>query len=230
MANYDDDPGEPSGQFSFNKQYEMSDNISISSSSNASIFDKNQSNKKKVKFFTKSPKRSEYLDAAQLESQSSSSTFLMQNQNITDSDMSSDSDDESSNHSVEENSKSSDDDDSSEDEDLELLTLTNHHRHQTRSVINTANQSNDHTRITQTILKTLQHTIYDSLFDYWSEPLMPGLLASLLDPRLKILAIWSEDVQDMAKKELIRQFKELIGSNILSGSSVLNTSENNFCH
>ncbi|CAG8757497.1 2207_t:CDS:2 [Cetraspora pellucida] len=176
MANYDDDSGELSGQFSFNKQYEMSDNITISSSSNASIFDKNQLNKKKNK--TNKLRRT-YAKSSWVWNYFETSNDGKYNECQTPNF---------------EHEESSDDDNSSKDEDLKFLTLTNYYRHQTHSVINTANQSNDHTHITQTIFKTLQHTIYDSLFDYWSEPLMPRLLASLLDPRLKILAIWSENV------------------------------------
>ncbi|CAG8607966.1 9266_t:CDS:2 [Dentiscutata erythropus] len=83
---------------------------------------------------------------------------------------------------------------------------------------------------TQAILKTLQHIIYNSLFDYWGESLIPGLLATLLDFRLKILANWSNNIQDMAKKELTHQFKELINfnsMNISTDSIVLNAPENN---
>ncbi|CAG8784491.1 14440_t:CDS:2, partial [Racocetra fulgida] len=130
--------------------------------------------KQLIKFFTKSPKHSEYLDTAQQEFQQrglSLPIFLTQNQNITEADMSGDSDKENL--------------DNSDDE-----------------ITNIASQNTNQNHTTQAILKTLQHTIYDSLFDYWGEPLMPGLLATLLDPRLKTLANWSNDIQDMAKKEL----------------------------
>ena len=50
----------------------------------------------------------------------------------------------------------------------------------------------------------MKQTIYDSLFMYWNQPIMIGLLASLLDPRLKTLSNWDEETQNSAKEELRR--------------------------
>ncbi|CAG8515621.1 24498_t:CDS:2 [Racocetra persica] len=106
---------------------------------------------------------------------------------------------------------SSDDDSSSEDdnEDLNSSIARVNHYHQTRSVTNIVNQNEDYTYTKQIILWTLKHTIYSSLFDYWSELIMVGLLASLLDPQLKTLASWSDEIQEIAKNELTHQFKKL---------------------
>ena len=51
---------------------------------------------------------------------------------------------------------------------------------------------------------------------YWNQPIMIGLLASLLDSWLKTLSNWNEEIQNSAKKELRRQFKELINFNSAS--------------
>jgi hypothetical protein len=73
----------------------------------------------------------------------------------------------------------------------------------------------------------MRQTIYDSLFIYWDRPIMIGLLASLLDPRLKALSTWSEDIQNDAKAELKHQFKELIDSNSQTPSSPNNLEQPN---
>ena len=66
----------------------------------------------------------------------------------------------------------------------------------------------------------MKKTIYDSLFIYWNEPIMIGLLASLLDPRLKVLTNWDEETCNIAKTELMKQFEELINSNSVQSSSL----------
>ncbi|CAB4390311.1 unnamed protein product [Rhizophagus irregularis] len=64
----------------------------------------------------------------------------------------------------------------------------------------------------------MKQTIYNSLFVYWNEPIMIGLLASLLDPRLKTLSNWDEETRNKAKTELMHQFKELIDLNLVQSS------------
>ncbi|CAG8800038.1 14252_t:CDS:2, partial [Gigaspora margarita] len=93
--------------------------------------------------------------------------------------------------------KSSDDD--SEDSELDVP----------KSPVNLANNSLSNTQI----IKTMQNIIYDSLFEYWDEPKMIGLLVSLLDPRLKTLSCWDEETQERAKAELTHQFVTLVSSN-----------------
>ena len=61
-------------------------------------------------------------------------------------------------------------------------------------------------------------TIYNSLFAYWNEPIMIGLLASLLDPQLKTLSNWDEEIHNNAKTELMHQFKKIIDSNLAQSS------------
>ncbi|CAG8726479.1 7499_t:CDS:2 [Rhizophagus irregularis] len=47
---------------------------------------------------------------------------------------------------------------------------------------------------------------------------MIGLLAFLLDLRLKTLSNWDEETCNKAKTELIHQFKELIDLNLVQSS------------
>ncbi|CAG8818227.1 22229_t:CDS:1, partial [Dentiscutata erythropus] len=59
------------------------------------------------------------------------------------------------------------------------------------------------------------------------EPVMTGLLASLLDPRLKILSSWDEKTQEEAKAELTCQFELLIATNLeQTTASISKTSKN----
>jgi hypothetical protein len=69
----------------------------------------------------------------------------------------------------------------------------------------------------------MKRTIYDSLFAYWNEPIMIGLIASLLDPRLKTLSNWNEETRNNAKTELMHQFEEIINSN--SAQSLLTSKQ-----
>ncbi|RIB02364.1 hypothetical protein C2G38_2228030 [Gigaspora rosea] len=74
------------------------------------------------------------------------------------------------------------------------------------------------------IIKSICHTIYNSLFDYWNKPLMIGLLASLLDSRLKTLSSWDEETQERAKAELTQQFKNIATEQ--TTASIYTTSSN----
>src|SRR3954453_9200415 len=51
----------------------------------------------------------------------------------------------------------------------------------------------------QYVIKLLKETIYNSLFTYWDQPITIGLLATLLDPRLKMLSSWNEEIQEKAR-------------------------------
>ncbi|CAG8589089.1 11685_t:CDS:2, partial [Racocetra fulgida] len=62
------------------------------------------------------------------------------------------------------------------------------------------------------IIKSIYHIIYNSLFDYWNEPIMIGLLASLLNSTLKTLSNWDEETRKKAKEELKYQYKHIISS------------------
>lgn len=93
-------------------------------------------------------------------------------------------------------------------------------RHQTRSktVASTIQPAQD-------VLEIMKQTIYNSLFVYWNEPKMIGLLASLLDPRLKTLSNWDEETRNKAKTELMHQFEKLIDLSSVQSSSSNNSSQ-----
>ncbi|CAG8833717.1 35816_t:CDS:2, partial [Gigaspora margarita] len=86
------------------------------------------------------------------------------------------------------------------------------HYHQTSVTATSTNLVSNSSSNTQ-IVKTMQHIIYDSLFEYWNEPKMVGLLAMLLDLRLKTLSNWDKETQEKAKTKILNQFKSLISSN-----------------
>ncbi|CAB4476570.1 unnamed protein product [Rhizophagus irregularis] len=116
----------------------------------------------------------------------------------------------------EESDEESDLSDSDEEDNPELDTPEQSmtHHHQTRSKAAAASTIQP----AQDILKIMKQTIYNSLFVYWNEPIMIGLLASLLDPRLKTLSNWDEETRNKAKTELMHQFKELIDLNLVQSS------------
>jgi hypothetical protein len=60
---------------------------------------------------------------------------------------------------------------------------------------------------------------YNSLFVYWNEPIVIGLLASLLDLQLKTLSNWDEEICNKAKTELMHQSEELIDLSSVQSSS-----------
>ncbi|CAG8840156.1 43696_t:CDS:1, partial [Gigaspora margarita] len=73
----------------------------------------------------------------------------------------------------------------------------------------TSELTNDSSQNTPYLIKSMCHIIYNSLFDYWNKPIMVGLLATLLDPQLKMLSNWDLNTQERAKAELTRQFKNI---------------------
>ncbi|GBB84285.1 hypothetical protein RclHR1_01090024 [Rhizophagus clarus] len=76
----------------------------------------------------------------------------------------------------------------------------------------------------------MKKTIYNSLFVYWNEPIMIGLLALLLDLRLKTLFNWDKETCKKAKKELMRQFGELIDLSLVQSSSSSGSLSQQQCH
>jgi hypothetical protein len=89
--------------------------------------------------------------------------------------------------------------------------------------IGSVDPRNASTTNSQNVIKMLKETIYNSLVTYWDQPIMTGLLATLLDPRLKMLSNWDEKIQEKARTELTSQFNELINSNSAQSSSQINS-------
>ena len=76
----------------------------------------------------------------------------------------------------------------------------------------------------------MKKTIYDSLFYYWDQPSIISLLATILDPRLKSLSNFNDDIQKKVKEELKSQLLNLIniqGTTLISNS---NTTTSDFQH
>ncbi|CAG8571058.1 27706_t:CDS:2 [Gigaspora margarita] len=118
------------------------------------------------------------------------------------------SDDKQNTSSFRHEESSDDDSDNSESDD----SNSSMHYYQISVIATSTNLVSNFSSNTQ-IVKTMQHIIYDSLFEYWNEPKMVGLLAMLLGPCLKTLSNWDEETQEKAKTELLNQFKSLILSN-----------------
>ncbi|CAG8802872.1 8042_t:CDS:2, partial [Gigaspora margarita] len=121
-------------------------------------------------------------------------------------------------------------DDDSDESDFEISeALTNHSQIDSNRVTLT-NSSNNLLQNAQ-VIKTMRSIIYNSLFDYWNEPVMTSLLAFLLDPRLKTLSSWDEKTQEKAKAELTHQFELLIATNLeQTMASTSETSKNSDIH
>ena len=58
------------------------------------------------------------------------------------------------------------------------------------------------------IINLIKREFYDSLFNYWDDPPDSTLLASLLDPRFKIMYRWPSELQEIAKNLLNEEYKE----------------------
>ncbi|CAJ0845973.1 1412_t:CDS:2, partial [Entrophospora sp. SA101] len=58
----------------------------------------------------------------------------------------------------------------------------------------------------QQIISKVKGIIYSSLWNYWSDSEKIGLMATLLDPRLKLMEVWSNETREEAIKELRTEF------------------------
>ena len=58
------------------------------------------------------------------------------------------------------------------------------------------------------IINLIKKEFYNSLFDYWDNPPDSTLLASLLDPRFKIMYRWPSELQEIAKQLLNEEYKK----------------------
>ena len=58
------------------------------------------------------------------------------------------------------------------------------------------------------IINLIKNEFYNSLFNYWDNPPDCTLLASLLDPRFKIMYRWPSELQKIAKDLLNEEYEE----------------------
>ncbi|GBB99410.1 hypothetical protein RclHR1_03510004 [Rhizophagus clarus] len=62
---------------------------------------------------------------------------------------------------------------------------------------------------TASIINKVQKEIYGALFDYWNDPPMAMLLATILDPRCKRTHGWPNELRERVKVELKVQYDEI---------------------
>ncbi|CAG8775338.1 20725_t:CDS:2, partial [Gigaspora rosea] len=79
----------------------------------------------------------------------------------------------------------------------------------------TSELTNDSSQNTPHLIKSMRHIIYNSLFDYWNEPIM-----------LKTLSNWDPNTQERAKAELTHQFKNIATPDREQTTSIYTTSSN----
>ncbi|CAJ0751880.1 11530_t:CDS:2, partial [Entrophospora sp. SA101] len=58
----------------------------------------------------------------------------------------------------------------------------------------------------QQIISKVKGIIYNLLWNYWSDSEKIGLMATLLDPRLKLMEVWSNETREQAIKKLCTEF------------------------
>ena len=65
------------------------------------------------------------------------------------------------------------------------------------------------------VINLVKKEFYNSLFGYWDNPPASTLLASLLDPRFKVMYRWSSELQTTAKNLLNQEYKEFKDDELL---------------
>lgn len=69
------------------------------------------------------------------------------------------------------------------------------------------------------IISKLHGIIYDSLWHYWNDADEIGLISSLLDPRLKAMDTWSDEIKQQTISKLKTEFLTLVNNQSNSSSS-----------
>ena len=69
------------------------------------------------------------------------------------------------------------------------------------------------------IIAKLHNIIYDSLWHYWPDSNRIGLMATLLDPRLKGMEAWSSEIRKQTISELHEEFQEILRTTTSEESS-----------
>lgn len=121
----------------------------------------------------------------------------------------------------ESNSSHSENEESSESEsDGEHFASS--HKHNTRSKKHESSPIHS----INTIVANLRSVIYNSLWHYWSDMDKVGLMATLLDPRLKGMDTWPEEIREQTIIELRREFQKFITVDVesISSNSIQQTS------
>ncbi|CAH1760274.1 6185_t:CDS:2 [Entrophospora sp. SA101] len=89
----------------------------------------------------------------------------------------------------------------------------------------------------QQIISKVKGIIYNLLWNYWSDSEKIGLMATLLDPKLKLMKVWSNETREQAIKKLCTEFNtwqiKVVNDDFLEGipsSSTLSFMKKVFCH
>ena len=89
----------------------------------------------------------------------------------------------------------------------------------------------------QQIFSKVKGIIYNLLWNYWSDSEKIGLMAILLDPKLKSMEVWSNETKEQAIKELCTKFNicqiKVANDDFLKGipsSSTPSFMKKVFCH
>ncbi len=89
------------------------------------------------------------------------------------------------------------------------------HKHQLRSITNYQKLP-----LSKTIISKIRGVIYNSLWHYWHDSENIGLIATLLDSRLKSMKAWSDEIQNEIINKLCTEFKTW--QNIVAADESLN--------
>ena len=76
------------------------------------------------------------------------------------------------------------------------------HKHQLQSITNRQKSPSS-----KMIISKVQRIIYNSLWHYWHDSENIGLVATLLDPRLKSISAWSDEIRNETISKLRAEFK-----------------------
>lgn len=93
------------------------------------------------------------------------------------------------------------------------------HKHQLRSI------TNQQKLPSSKIISKIRGVIYNSLWHYWHDSEDIGLVATLLDPRLKSMKAWSDEIRNETINKLCVEFKTW--QNVVTVDEPLNNVETN---
>src|SRR6266508_4370440 len=91
------------------------------------------------------------------------------------------------------------------------------HKHQLRSI------TNQQKLPSSKIISKIRGVIYNSLWHYWHDSEDIGLVATLLDPRLKSMKAWSDEIRNETINKLRAEFRTW--QNVVTADEPLNNVE-----
>nr|CAG8540606.1 1155_t:CDS:2 [Entrophospora candida] len=82
----------------------------------------------------------------------------------------------------------------------------------------------------QQIISKVKGIIYNLLRNYWSDSEKIGLMATLLDPKLKLMEVWSNETREQAIKKTMYRIQYLANQKGIPSSSTPSFMKKVFCH